>query len=109
MDNDLAYSLEHLELLVEKLKEFDVVIGCINLERGNFRNLTLLRKISCKIFNPFYIYLGQHFVIYFLILMSIYALFSPPITLIFLQVALIAAAGIVLYFLARHSLSVPCR
>jgi dolichyl-phosphate beta-glucosyltransferase len=36
MDNDLAYSLEHLELLVEKLKEFDVVIGCINLDPGNF-------------------------------------------------------------------------
>jgi dolichyl-phosphate beta-glucosyltransferase len=51
MDGDLAYSLEHLELLVEKLKEFDVVIGCRNLARGNFRNLTLLRKISCKIFN----------------------------------------------------------
>jgi dolichyl-phosphate beta-glucosyltransferase len=51
MDGDLAYSLEHLELLVEKLKEFDVVIGCINLDRGNFRNLTLLRKKSCQIFN----------------------------------------------------------
>jgi dolichyl-phosphate beta-glucosyltransferase len=50
MDGDLAYSLEHLELLVEKLKEFDVVIGCRNLDRGNFLNLTLLRKKSCKIF-----------------------------------------------------------
>ena len=50
MDGDLAYSLEHLKLLVEKLKEFDVVIGCRNLDRENFRNLTLLRKISCKIF-----------------------------------------------------------
>jgi len=39
--------------------------------------------------------------------MPIYALFLSPITLILLQVALIAAAGIVLYFLARHSLSVP--
>jgi dolichyl-phosphate beta-glucosyltransferase len=36
MDGDLAYSLEHLELLVEKIKELDVVIGCRNLERGNF-------------------------------------------------------------------------
>jgi dolichyl-phosphate beta-glucosyltransferase len=51
MDGDLAYSLEHLELLVEKLEEFDVVIGCRNLDRENFRNLTLLRKISGKIFN----------------------------------------------------------
>jgi hypothetical protein len=51
MDNDLAYFLEYLELLVEKLKGFDVVIGCINLERGNFRNLTLLRNLSCQLFN----------------------------------------------------------
>ena len=56
---------------------------------------------------PFYIHLGQHFVIVFLIWMPIYALFLSPITLIFLQVALTAAAGIVLYFLARHHLSVP--
>jgi len=107
MDSDLAYSLEHLELWVEKLKELDVVIGCRNLDRENFRNFTLLRKTSDKIFNPFYIYLGQHFVIYFLIWMPIYALFSSSITLIVLQVALMAAAGIVLYFLARHYLSVP--
>ena len=54
----------------------------------------------------FYIHLGQHFVIVFLIWMPIYALFPSPITLIFLQVALIAAAGIVLYFLVRNYLSV---
>jgi hypothetical protein len=53
MDGDLAYSLEPLALLVEKLKGFDVVIGCRNLERGNFRNLTLLRKISAKYLNLF--------------------------------------------------------
>lgn len=51
LDGDLAYSLEHLEPLVEKLEKFDVVIGCRNLDRENFRNLTLLRKISGKIFN----------------------------------------------------------
>ena len=51
MDGDLAYSLEHLEALVEKLEKFDVVIGCRNLDRENFRNLTLLRKTSGKIFN----------------------------------------------------------
>lgn len=51
MDGDLAYSLEHLEPLVEKLEKFDVVIGCRNLDRHNFRNLTLIRKISGKIFN----------------------------------------------------------
>jgi len=48
MDGDLAYFLEHLELLVENLKEFDVVIGCRNLDRGNFRNLTLLIKYPAK-------------------------------------------------------------
>ncbi|MEG3845641.1 glycosyltransferase [Microcoleus sp. herbarium19] len=51
MDGDLAYSLEHLEALVEKLEKFEVVIGCRNLDKENFRNLTLLRKISGKIFN----------------------------------------------------------
>ena len=51
MDGDLAYSLEHLEPLVEKLEKFDVVIGCRNLDKQNFRNLTLIRKISGKIFN----------------------------------------------------------
>ncbi|TAF58473.1 MAG: glycosyltransferase [Oscillatoriales cyanobacterium] len=51
LDGDLAYSLEHLEPLVEKLEKFDVVIGCRNLDRENFRNLTLLRKIAGKIFN----------------------------------------------------------
>ena len=56
---------------------------------------------------PFYIHLGQHFVIVFLIRMPIYVLFPSPITLMFLQVALIAAAGIVRYFLARRYLSVP--
>jgi uncharacterized membrane protein len=55
---------------------------------------------------PFYIHLGQHFVIDFMIWMPIYALFPSAITLIVLQVALIAAAGILLYFLARHYLSV---
>jgi hypothetical protein len=48
MDGDLAYFLEHLEVLVENLKEFDVVIGCRNLDRGNFRNLTLLIKYPAK-------------------------------------------------------------
>lgn len=51
MDGDLAYSPEHLEPLVEKLEKFHVVIGCRNLDRENFRNLTLLRKISGQIFN----------------------------------------------------------
>lgn len=56
---------------------------------------------------PSYVHLGQHFVIDFLLWMPLYALFPSPVTLIVLQVTLIAAAGIVLYFLARHYLSVP--
>ncbi|MEG3845639.1 DUF2079 domain-containing protein [Microcoleus sp. herbarium19] len=56
---------------------------------------------------PSYIHLGQHFVIDFLLWLPIYALFPSPVTLIVLQVFLIAAAGIVLYFLARHYLSAP--
>ncbi|MCC3440163.1 MAG: DUF2079 domain-containing protein [Oscillatoriales cyanobacterium] len=63
--------------------------------------------IDRQLSSPSYIHLGQHFVINFLIWMPIYALFPSPVTLIVLQVALIAAAGIVLYLLARHYLSVP--
>ncbi|MCC3465204.1 MULTISPECIES: DUF2079 domain-containing protein [unclassified Microcoleus] len=63
--------------------------------------------IDRQLSSPSYIHLGQHFVINFLIWMPIYALFPSPVTLIVLQVALIAVAGIVLYLLARHYLSVP--
>lgn len=54
-----------------------------------------------------YYHLGQHFVIDFLLWLPIYALFPSPVTLVVLQVALIAAAGLVLYALARHYLSPP--
>jgi uncharacterized membrane protein len=64
-------------------------------------------SIDGQLSSPFYIHLGQHFVIDFVLWMPFYALFQSPVTLIFLQVFLIAAAGIVLYFLARHYLSVP--
>ena len=64
-------------------------------------------SIDGQLSSPFYIHLGQHFVIDFVLWMPFYALFKSPVTLIFLQVFLIAAAGIVLYFLARHYLSVP--
>jgi uncharacterized membrane protein len=64
-------------------------------------------SIDGKLSSPFYIHLGQHFVIDFVLWMPFYALFQSPVTLIVLQVFLIAAAGIVLYFLARHYLSVP--
>ena len=64
-------------------------------------------SIDGQLSYPFYIHLGQHFVIDFVLWMPLYALFQSPVTLIVLQVFLIAAAGIVLYFLARHYLSVP--
>jgi uncharacterized membrane protein len=64
-------------------------------------------SIDQELSYPSYTHLGQHFVIDFLLWMPLYALFQSPVTLIVLQVALIAAAGIVLYFLARHYLSVP--
>lgn len=48
-----------------------------------------------------YIHLGQHFVLSLLLWMPLYALFPSPLTLIFLQVGLLTAAGVVLYFLAR--------
>lgn len=51
-----------------------------------------------------FIHLGQHFVITFLLWLPIYALFPHPVTLIVLQVVLMAAGGVVLYALARHYL-----
>jgi len=51
-----------------------------------------------------YYHLGQHFVLDFLLWLPIYALFPCGATLVVLQVALITAAGIVLYALARHYL-----
>jgi|SRR6478672_8407067 len=51
IDSDLAYSLEHLEELVEKLKVFDVVIGCRNLHPDSIRNVKFSRMIAGKVFN----------------------------------------------------------
>jgi hypothetical protein len=49
-----------------------------------------------------FIHLGQHFVIDFLLWLPLYVLFPHPVTLIVLQVGLMAIAGLVLYHLARH-------
>ncbi|MEX0268278.1 DUF2079 domain-containing protein [Leptolyngbyaceae cyanobacterium UHCC 1019] len=49
-------------------------------------------------------HLGQHFVPNFLLWLPIYALFPSPVTLIVLQIGLMAAGGMVLYALARHYL-----
>lgn len=55
----------------------------------------------------FYHRLGQHFTPSLLIWWPIYALFPSPITLSFLLVGLVTAAGLVLYVLARHYLEAP--
>ncbi len=52
-----------------------------------------------------YRHLGQHFNPIFLLWLPLYALFPFPATLSVLQVVLIAAAGLVLYALARQSLA----
>jgi uncharacterized membrane protein len=52
-----------------------------------------------------YRHLGQHFNPIFLLWLPVYALFPFPATLSVLQVLLVAAAGLVLYALARQSLA----
>ncbi|MBD1823167.1 glycosyltransferase [Cyanobacteria bacterium FACHB-DQ100] len=51
LDSDLAYSLAHLDRLVEKLQTYDVAIGNRSLARGNEKDVKLNRKIAGKIFN----------------------------------------------------------
>ncbi|WP_315791246.1 glycosyltransferase [Fischerella sp. JS2] len=51
IDSDLAYSLEHLELIVEKLEYFDMVIGSRSLVSQNIKVLSLSRKVAGKTFN----------------------------------------------------------
>ena len=49
IDSDLAYSLEHLELLIAELQQFDIVIGCRRLIRE--KELSLSRRIARRVFN----------------------------------------------------------
>jgi dolichyl-phosphate beta-glucosyltransferase len=51
LDGDLAYSLAHLDMLIEKLQTCDVVIGSRNLARGNQKDVRFDRKIAGKVFN----------------------------------------------------------
>lgn len=51
LDSDLAYSLEHLDLLVEKLCTHDVVIGCRSLIKQNSKGLSWDRKVAGRVFN----------------------------------------------------------
>ena len=51
IDSDLAYSLTHLEFLVDKLELFDVVIGCRNLMPTNVKRVKFVRLVAGKVFN----------------------------------------------------------
>ena len=51
LDGDLAYSLDHLDWLMAKLAQHDVVIGCRSLMPEGNQGLKLSRKIAGKIFN----------------------------------------------------------
>ncbi|MGG6265819.1 glycosyltransferase [Leptolyngbya sp. AN03gr2] len=51
LDSDLAYSLAHLDLLIQKLQTCDVAIGNRNLVRGNQKQTKLSQKIAEKVFN----------------------------------------------------------
>ncbi|MBW4511050.1 MAG: glycosyltransferase [Scytonematopsis contorta HA4267-MV1] len=50
IDSDLAYSLEHLYIVLEKLELYDIVIGCRSLA-NNKSCLNKFRKIAGFIFN----------------------------------------------------------
>ncbi|KAM3112866.1 DUF2079 domain-containing protein [Phormidesmis sp. 146-33] len=52
-----------------------------------------------------FLHLGQHLILNFLLWLPLYALYPNPATLIVLQVGLMAVGGLLLYALARHSLS----
>jgi dolichyl-phosphate beta-glucosyltransferase len=51
LDSDLAYSLEHLDAIVEKLQICDVVIGCRNLVPRYLQGIRWQRKLAGKIYN----------------------------------------------------------
>lgn len=55
----------------------------------------------------FYRRLGQHFTPALLLWLPFYAIYPHAVTLVFLQVTLVTAAGIALYFLARRYLQPP--
>jgi hypothetical protein len=51
LDGDLAYSLDHLDCLVSKLEQYDVVIGCRSLMPKGNQGLKLSRKVAGQVFN----------------------------------------------------------
>ncbi len=81
-----------------------------NSIHGNLFESSLSSNLSTNVVHlkqvpeVFYRHLGQHFNPIFLLWMPVYALFPSNVTLIFLQVVLVTAAGLVLYALARQYL-----
>lgn len=51
LDSDLAYSLDHLDRLVEQLQYYDVAIGCRSLVTTNPQGIKFQRKLAGKIYN----------------------------------------------------------
>lgn len=52
-----------------------------------------------------FLHLAHHFVPAFMLWLPLYALFPSPVTLVVLQIVLMAAGGVMLYALARHYLN----
>lgn len=50
-DGDLAYRLEHLDLLAEELEHADIVIGSRHLAEERQTNITFLRRMTGSTFN----------------------------------------------------------
>lgn len=50
-DSDLAYSLDHVIALVDKLKDYEIVIGCRNLSNENEEKTSILRFIVSRGYN----------------------------------------------------------
>lgn len=79
-----------------------------NSLQGNFFESSLSSALSSAVVNDgqlpdvAYHRLGQHFTPSLLLWLPVYALYSSPAGLSILQTTLIAAAGLVLYGLARH-------
>lgn len=81
-----------------------------NSLHGRFFQSSLSSSLSTNVVHSnevaevYYHRLGQHFTPALLLWLPLYALFPFPVTLSVLQVVLVTAAGIVLYFLAREYL-----
>lgn len=51
LDGDLAYTLDHLEIMLSKLEWYEVVIGSRSLAINDNKELKPIRRIAGKIFN----------------------------------------------------------